>query len=77
MFKKNPHSRLYGWLMNDYVKTGESLRKDLVHRNPQDLVDVSQRIGWLTWEDCTEILPGACGWLDGKSIGPVQTMCSD
>jgi len=77
IFKKNPHSRLYGWLMNDYMKTGESLRKDLNHRTPQDLVDVSQRIGWLTWEDCTEILPGACGWLDKKSTGPAQTMCSD
>ena len=77
MFKQNPHSRLYGWLMNDYMETGKALRKDLEHRNPQDLVDVSQRIGWLTWEDCTEIIPGACGWLDGKSIGPVQTMCSD
>ena len=77
IFKKNPHSRLYGWLMNDYMKTGESLRKDLNHRTPQDLVDVSQRIGWLTWEDCTEILPGACGWLDEKSPGPVQTVCSD
>jgi hypothetical protein len=77
MFQKNPHSRLYGWLMNDYMKTGESLRNDLKHRDPQDLVDISQRIGWLTWEDCTEILPGACGWLDEKSPGPVQTVCSD
>jgi hypothetical protein len=77
MFKKNPHSRLYGWLMNDYMKTGESLIRDLNHRNPQDLIDMSQRIGWLTWEDCTEILPGACGWLDKKSTGLAQTMCSD
>lgn len=77
IFKKNPRSRRYGWLMNDYMKSEDSLKKDLRHRNPQDLVNVSQRIGWLIWDDCTEVLPGACGWLDGKSIGSVQPRCSD
>jgi hypothetical protein len=29
----------------------------------EDWQSVSQRLGWLTWEDCNEVLPGSCRWL--------------
>ena len=31
-----------------------------------DLAAVASRLGWLTWEDCNEVLPGACPWLPGN-----------
>jgi len=63
MFKNNAHSRLYGWLLNDYVNHPACLARDIPHRTDQDWEYVSRRLGWLTWEDCNEVLPGACPWL--------------
>ena len=63
VFKKNPHSRLYGWLLNDYMKHPACLARDIPHRTEPDWASVSRRLGWLTWEDCNEVLPGACPWL--------------
>lgn len=66
LFKDNPRSRLYGWLMNDYVSNPNSLAKDLAHRG-DELVGVEKRLGWLTWERMNELVPGACPWLTGMS----------
>jgi len=66
IFKENPASRLYGWLMREYCSNPDALRRDLPHRteiDPARWVDLSRRLGWLTWEDCNNALPGACPWL--------------
>jgi len=69
LFRDNWQSRLYGWLIKDYQNDPTSLRRDLPHRASSDSVDwsrLSRRLGWLTWEDCAEVLPTACPWLGGK-----------
>jgi hypothetical protein len=63
IFKDEPRSRLYGWLMEDYRDYPEHLARDLCHRAQRDWAPVSKRLGWTTWEQANEILPGACGWL--------------
>ncbi|MGH2951795.1 MAG: hypothetical protein ACRDKX_07115 [Solirubrobacterales bacterium] len=66
VFKREPAtSRLYGWLMSDYMARPDSLARDLPHRPDEDWSAVSRRLGWLTWEDCNTVLPGACRWLAG------------
>jgi hypothetical protein len=68
VFKRYPHSRLYGWLLPTYQSDPAALARDLPHRSDRDegAVDwpaLSRRLGWLTFEDCERIAPGACGWL--------------
>jgi hypothetical protein len=63
LFKDNPSSRLYGWLMDDYMNGPKALARDLPHRKDIDLTNARKRIGWVTWEDCREILPPSCAWL--------------
>ncbi len=71
MFKENWRSRLYGRLMHEYWEHPETLLEDLPHRrgDPKlDCVALTQRVGWLTWEDCNEVLPGACPWLHSQAM---------
>ena len=63
LFRRFPHSRLYGWLFNEYRNNPKSLLRDLSHRHGMDCHAVSARLGWLTWEDCKNILPEVCVWL--------------
>jgi hypothetical protein len=63
VFRAHPHSRLYGWLMNEYHSEPSALARDIPHRASADWPVVARRIGWLTWEDCEGVLPGACPWL--------------
>jgi hypothetical protein len=65
IFRSHPESRLYGWLMRDYRSSPAALQRDLPHRHQAgtDLAAVVGRLGWLTWEDCNDVLPGACPWL--------------
>ena len=63
IFRSHPESRLYGWLMRDYRSSPGALQRDLPHRAGTDLATVPSRLGWLTWEDCNRVLPGACPWL--------------
>lgn len=67
MFKDNPHSRLYGWLLPEYQAHPEALARDLPHRESTDWPAVSRRLGWLTYEDCKEITPASCAWLPDPS----------
>jgi hypothetical protein len=69
LFKEIPSSRLYGWLMNEYQKNPTALLRDLPNRKDEaiDWVSLSKRIGWITWDDCNEILPGACRWLSPRT----------
>lgn len=58
IFKENPSSRFYGYKMNDYKdkRMGvTNLNKDLPHREKEELKNIPQRIGWLTWEDFKDI----------------------
>lgn len=64
MFVRNWRSRLYGHLMHDYKEQPERIAEDLPHRAGElDCKEVSRRLGWITWEECNAILPGACSWL--------------
>jgi hypothetical protein len=59
-------SRLYGWLVPEYQRPGNDLlRQHLVHRDEAELDGVEARLGWGTWEDVNDVLPGACPWLPG------------
>ncbi|MBW3577087.1 MAG: hypothetical protein KY462_04995 [Actinobacteria bacterium] len=69
IFKRKRHSRLYGWLIDPYRRDPASLAEDLPHRDEATLEPVSERLGWLTFEDCQCIAPGACRWLEPDS-GP-------
>jgi hypothetical protein len=63
LFQQNPWSRLYGHLIREYQQNPQALARDLPHRNREDWPEIARRLGWLTWEDCNEVLPGACKWL--------------
>lgn len=63
VFKDNPHSRLYGWLLHRYWQDPDALALDLRHRGDVDWHSVSRRLGWVTFEDCDRISPGACRWF--------------
>jgi hypothetical protein len=61
-----PHSRLYGGLMKEYREDSKTLERDMPHRKDgTDWSGVARRMGWLTWEECRDIVPGACAWLRG------------
>jgi hypothetical protein len=66
IFRSHPESRLYGWLMRDYRSSPSALQRDLPHRASAELATVTRRLGWLTWEDCNVVLPGACPWLSSS-----------
>jgi hypothetical protein len=63
MFRKNPHSRLYGWLFEEYRRDPGTIARDLPHRTSADWESVSRRLGWLTFEDIASHCVGACAWL--------------
>ena len=65
-FQENPQSRFYGYKFNEYKKNPESIVKDLPHREPNELKDISKRLGWLTWEDLNEENKNCCKWLNMK-----------
>jgi hypothetical protein len=69
VFRANRQSRLYGWLYDGYRKAPESLQRQLPHRQGIDFTSVVRRLGWVTWEDCNDVLPGACSWLAGSPRG--------
>jgi len=63
MFQTHPWSRLYGHVIREYQQQPEALARDLPHRQRTEWKSVCERLGWITWEDCNEVLPGSCGWL--------------
>ena len=65
LFKRHPHSRLYGWLLPEYRRDASALARDLTHREPQgvDWRALAARLGWLTFEDCERVAPGSCRWI--------------
>lgn len=63
-FQQRPHSRLYGFLYEEYTQRPAALARDLQHRTDCDWPAVSNRLGWLTFEDINAALPDACPWLE-------------
>jgi hypothetical protein len=65
LFKKNPKSRLYGYKINEYKSSPNSLFKDLPHRKDIDnWMEIANRIGWLSWKEFKEVNQNCCLWLD-------------
>lgn len=64
VFRRQPTTRLYGWLMTGYRADPLLLARHLPHRTSMDFVAVSRRLGWLTYEDVREVFPDTCAWLD-------------
>ena len=62
--KENWRSRLYGYKFKEYKNNPESLALDLPHREGVDWQVVSEKLGWLTWEDFKEVNKDCCIWLD-------------
>lgn len=66
IFKDNPQSRLYGYKFLDYKSSVQNIKADLPHRNLEELINIPERIGWISWEEITEIDRECCPWLDEK-----------
>ena len=64
LFKKDPTTRLYGWLMEHYRQDLNLLRQHLPHRVDTLPADLPKRLGWISWEECREVMPEACPWLE-------------
>jgi len=64
LFKENQTSRLYGYKYNDYTTNIQTLMTDLPHRNFTDILNLSKRIGWITWEEIKKINTDCCKWLE-------------
>jgi hypothetical protein len=62
-FKRNPKSRLYGWLMNDYQTELSALSRDLPHRRDADWDRVRPRLGWMSYEEIEFVHTNACPWM--------------
>lgn len=58
------YARLYGWLYEEYKRRPAALQEHMPHRKRIDVNSVSQRLGWITYDDCNAIVPGACSWLE-------------
>lgn len=63
LFKEDPTTRLYGTLMQAYGRDSALLEKHLPHRDPEMLGNISERLGWATWEQVEALSPSACPWL--------------
>jgi hypothetical protein len=60
---KESSSRLYGYKMREYKTTPKFLSDDLPHRKNCDWQNISNRLGWLTWEDFKNVNKCCCQWL--------------
>lgn len=68
IFKNNPKTRLYGYVFEEYKTNPQQIGKDLAYRNLSrtNCEKISNRIGWITWEDLKEINNDCCKWLKTK-----------
>jgi hypothetical protein len=66
IFKNNSKTRFYGYKFLDYKMNPCSIGEELKHRNYNgtDLINISKRLGWTTWEDLNKINNNCCKWLD-------------
>ena len=66
IFKQNPRTRLYGYKIIEYINNSNSLRHDLSHRTNIQWETISERLGWLTWEDFKDVNSDCCRWIDKR-----------
>lgn len=67
-------SRLYGWLMPAYQDPASTLLgQHLPHRTAAEVAGAAGRLGWASWEDCNDLLPGACSWLPFGRIAALKS----
>jgi hypothetical protein len=71
VFKSDPASRLYGWLMDSYRRDTTLLAQHLPHRRDAELEAMRRRLGWTTFEECNRIRPGALRWLPPGQTPPL------
>lgn len=64
LFRRNWSSRLYGHLIRQYMDDPATLQRDLPHLSGATCFEASRRIGWLTFEDISSVVPGACPWQE-------------
>jgi len=64
LFKDKPETRLFGYKFNEYKEHPNSLARDLPHRKGTDWENISNRLGWLTWEDFKNVNRKCCPWLE-------------
>ncbi|MBV6484412.1 MAG: hypothetical protein KF732_08605 [Flavobacteriales bacterium] len=66
LYKDNPRTRLYGYTFQDYKNDFQTIKSDLVHRNLDiaQCESISNRIGWITWEDLKSVNNDCCKWLN-------------
>jgi hypothetical protein len=64
LFRKRPHSRLYGHLFHEYTDSGKNIKRDLEHLDAQLCASLSRRLGWITFGDLQKVEPAACRWLN-------------
>jgi hypothetical protein len=76
IFKESPETRLYGHLYRTYKSSPQALASHLAHREKTEAEwkAITRRLGWLTFEDCQEAVPGSCRWLpaptEAQSVRP-------
>jgi hypothetical protein len=63
IFREHPESRHYGGLIAEYRANVGALVRDLPHRSKEELHDVPNRLGWMTFEDVLAHFPDACPWI--------------
>ena len=56
-------SRLYSYKYDEYKNTPQKIQDEMPHRKKLDYIYLSQRIGWITWEDFRDISRDYCRWL--------------
>ncbi|KAA0257496.1 hypothetical protein FHQ18_09135 [Deferribacter autotrophicus] len=64
IFKDNPSSRLYGYKFHEYKNNPNALSRDLPHIEDCNWQNISDRLGWLTWEEFKNVNKDCCKWLD-------------
>lgn len=72
LFKDNPRTRLYGYTFWDYKYNSALIGIDLPHRylSSQDCLKISERLGWITWEDFKSINNDCCKWINQNKKCP-------
>jgi hypothetical protein len=69
LYKDNLRTRLYGQTFRDYKNDYRTIQSDLVHRNldKSQCERISDRMGWITWEDLKAVNNDCCKWITQNS----------
>lgn len=72
LFKDNLRTRLYGYTFRDYKEDFRTIQVDLAHRNlnKSQCKKISDRLGWITWEDLKIVNDDCCKWITNRALLP-------